>query len=70
MVAGTQGSLHKAGSTKMINSITIAPVANTAGIDTSKHKLDVAVPDRAMHFQVDNALPGWRRLSANSPGQA
>jgi transposase len=52
------------GSTKMINPITIAPVANTAGIDTAKDKLDVAVPDRAMHFQVANALPGWRRLAA------
>jgi transposase len=64
MVAGTQGSLHKAGSTKMINPITITPVTNTAGIDTAKDKLDVAVPDRAMHFQVANALSGWRRLAA------
>lgn len=52
----------------MINSITIAPVANTAGIDTSKHKLDVAVPDRAMHFQVANTLPGWRRLATELAG--
>jgi len=52
----------------MINPITIAPVANTAGIDTAKDKLDVAVPDRAMHFQVANALPGWRRVAAKLAG--
>jgi transposase len=68
MVAGTQGSLHKAGSTKMINPITNTPVTNTAGIDTAKDKLDIAVPDRAMRFQVANALPGWRRLAAELAG--
>jgi transposase len=56
------------GSTKMIKPITIAPVANTAGIDTAKGKLDVAVPDRAMHFQVANTLPGWRRVTAELAG--
>jgi transposase len=52
----------------MINPITITPVTNTAGIDTAKDKLDVAVPDRAMHFQVANRLPGWRRLAAELAG--
>jgi transposase len=59
MVAGTQGSLHKAGSTKMIN-----PITDTAGIDTSKDKLDVAIHGRAIRFQVANVASGWRRLAA------
>ena len=37
----------------------------TAGIDTSKLKLDIAVHDRAERWQVANALPGWRALAAN-----
>ena len=37
----------------------------TAGIDTSKAKLDVAVHDRTERWQVANALPGWRALAAN-----
>jgi transposase len=37
----------------------------TAGIDTSKAKLDVAVHNRAERWQVANALPGWRALAAN-----
>jgi transposase len=57
MVAGTQGSLHKAGSTKMIN-----PITDTAGIDTAKDKLDVAVCGQ--RFQVANARSGWQRLAA------
>ena len=52
----------------MINSITATPVANTAGIDTAKDKLDIAVPDRAMRFRVPNALPGWRRVAAELAG--
>jgi transposase len=52
----------------MINPITNTPVTNTAGIDTAKDKLDIAVPDRAMRFQVANALPGWRRLAAELAG--
>lgn len=36
----------------------------TAGIDTSKVKLDVAVHGRAERWQVDNAPAGWRRLAA------
>ncbi len=42
----------------------INPITDTAGIDAAKAKLDVAVPDRAMRFQVANAAPGWRRLAA------
>ena len=37
----------------------------TAGIDTSKLKLDVAVHGRTERWQVANALPGWRALAAN-----
>jgi transposase len=37
----------------------------TAGIDTSKAKLDVAVHSRTERWQVANALPGWRVLAAN-----
>ncbi|WP_244541920.1 IS110 family transposase [Afipia sp. GAS231] len=52
------GSLHKAGSTKMTQII-----ITTAGIDTSKSKLDIAVHDRAERWQVANVLPGWRALA-------
>jgi hypothetical protein len=54
------GSLHKAGSTKMTQTIT-----TTAGIDTSKAKLDVAVHGRTERWQVDNTSRGWQRLAAN-----
>ncbi|MGD0849262.1 IS110 family transposase [Bradyrhizobium sp.] len=37
----------------------------TAGIDTSKAKLDIAVHNRSERWQVANALPGWRMLAAN-----
>src|SRR6478609_9905956 len=37
----------------------------TAGIDTSKAKLDIAVHGRTERWQVANALPGWRALAAN-----
>jgi transposase len=37
----------------------------TAGIDTSKAKLDIAVYGRAQHWQVDNTLSGWRRLAGD-----
>jgi transposase len=53
------GSLHKAGSTKMTQTI-----ITTAGIDTSKVKLDIAVHDRTERWQVANALAGWRILAA------
>jgi transposase len=36
----------------------------TAGIDTSKAKLDVAVHGGSERWQVDNASSGWRRLAA------
>ena len=36
----------------------------TAGIDTSKSRLDVAVHGRTGHWQVANSLAGWRALSA------
>ena len=37
----------------------------TAGIDTSKAKLDIAVHGRTERWQVANALTGWRALAAN-----
>jgi transposase len=37
----------------------------TAGIDTSKAKLDVAVHNRTERWQVANTLSGWRILAAN-----
>jgi len=37
----------------------------TAGIDTSKAKLDVAVHGRTERWKVANALPGWRAIAAN-----
>jgi transposase len=37
----------------------------TAGIDTSKAKLDVAVHNRTERWQVANALSGWRALAAD-----
>jgi transposase len=36
----------------------------TAGIDTSKLKLDITVHGRTERWQVANALPGWRALAA------
>jgi transposase len=60
MVAGTTGSLHKAGSTKMTQTTIV-----TAGIDTSKAKLDIAVHGSAQHWQVDNTPTGWRRLAGD-----
>jgi transposase len=36
----------------------------TAGIDTSKSKLDVAVHGQTGHWQVANSLSGWRELTA------
>ena len=37
----------------------------TAGIDTSKLKLDIAVHGRTERWQLANALPGWRTLAAS-----
>ena len=36
----------------------------TAGIDTSKAKLDIAVHNRTERWQVANTLPGWRALAS------
>lgn len=41
----------------------INPITATAGIDTAKGTLDVAVPDQATRFQVANAASGWRCLA-------
>lgn len=54
------GSLHKAGSRKMTQTN-----ITTAGIDTSKLKLDIAVHGRAERWQVANTLSGWRTLAAD-----
>jgi transposase len=40
-------------------------ITTTAGIDTSKLKLDIAVCGRTERWKVANALPGWRALAAN-----
>jgi transposase len=37
----------------------------TAGIDTAKSKLDIAVHGQATRWQVANSLSGWRRLAAD-----
>jgi transposase len=58
MVAGTHGSLNKAGSTKMTQ------INRTAGIDTSKAKLDVSVHCGVERWQVNNTPGDWRRLAA------
>jgi transposase len=59
MVEGTEGSHHKEGSTKMSKVITVC-----AGIDTGKHKLDVAInDDSAERLQVDNSPEGHQALS-------
>jgi len=59
MVAGTLGSLHKAGSKKMADTITV-----TAGIDTSKDKLDVAVHGTTTCFTVESRCAGWQQQLA------
>ena len=61
MVAGTFGSLHKAGSTKMTQTTMI-----TAGIDTAKDKLDVAVHGQASTTTFANTPDGWNRLAAQA----
>lgn len=38
-------------------------IMTTAGIDTSKATLDIAVHGRAERWQLANALPGWRALA-------
>jgi len=37
-------------------------IITTAGIDTSKLKLDIAIHQRPERWQVRNTLPGWREL--------
>jgi len=37
----------------------------TAGIDTSKAKLDIAIHGRSERWQIDNTSRGWRRLAAD-----
>jgi transposase len=59
MVEGTKGSHHKEGSTKMSNDTTVC-----AGIDTGKHKLDVAIDGSADRLQVDNSPEGHQVLAA------
>jgi transposase len=59
MVEGTEGSHHKEGSTKMSKNTT-----QCAGIDTGKHKLDVAIDSGAERLQVDNNSEGHRSLLA------
>jgi transposase len=59
MVAGTNMvRFTRQGSTKMTKAITL-----TAGIDTAKKKLDIAVHGQALRWQVENALPGWGQLA-------
>lgn len=59
MVEGTEGSHHKEGTTKMTKHSMIC-----AGIDTGKHKLDVALDGEPEQLQVDNSPDGHRALSA------
>ena len=39
-------------------------ISTTAGIDTSKAKLDIAVHGSRMCWQIDNKPAGWQRLAA------
>jgi transposase len=59
MVARTQGSFDKDGATKMTNSTIL-----TAGIDTSKAKLDVAIHGLKRGKVFINGPAGWRDLQA------
>ncbi|MGB7097951.1 MAG: transposase, partial [Xanthobacteraceae bacterium] len=43
-------------------------ISRTAGIDTSKAKLDIAVHGSLDRWQVDNTPAGWRRLAADLTG--
>ncbi len=58
MVEGTKGSHHKEGSTKMNHYSAVC-----AGIDTGKHKLDIAIDGNDERLQVDNSPEGHRLLS-------
>jgi transposase len=59
MVEGTKGSHHKEGSRKMSKRSIVC-----AGIDTAKHKLDVAIDGSREHLQVNNNPDDHRALSA------
>src|SRR5882757_3475318 len=59
MVEGTEGSHHKEGTTKMAKHSMVC-----AGIDTGKHKLDVAVDQGPEQLQVDNSPDGHKSLAA------
>jgi len=52
------GSLYKAGSMKMTKSS-----MTTAGIDTAKSKLDIAIHKQSRRWQVKNDLSGWQALA-------
>jgi transposase len=58
MVEGTMGSHHKEGTTKMAKHTTIV-----AGIDTAKHKLDVAIHGVQACWSFDNDPSGWADLA-------
>jgi transposase len=58
MVEGTLGSHHKEGSTKMSKHSMVC-----AGIDTAKHKLDVALEGRPQTLQVANTADGHVALT-------
>jgi len=59
MVEGTEGSHHKEGTTKMAKHSMVC-----AGIDTGKHKLDVALDQGPEQLQVDNSPDGHKSLAA------
>lgn len=59
MVEGTEGSHHKEGTTKMAKHSMVC-----AGIDTGKHKLDVALDQGPEQLQVDNNPDGHKSLTA------
>src|SRR5688500_8393444 len=40
----------------------------TAGIDTAKHRLDIALHGSARRWWVANDPPGWRRLAEDLRG--
>jgi transposase len=58
MVEGTVGSHHKEGTTKMAKSSTIV-----AGIDTAKHKLDIAIHGVQTCWAFHNDPSGWADLA-------
>jgi transposase len=59
MVARTQGSFDKDGTTKMSNSTTV-----TAGIDTGKTRLDVAIHGHKRGKVFANGPAGWQQAQA------